>query len=159
MFGVLLLLSVHLASLGRYPQSVLASVLAATFHPTYLLSAGLLIFAYMVVQWSEGARRQALMTAGLALLLVLPILVYTALQFATPSAASLRQAQEILVRTRIPHHALIEVWWDSRVVEKFLVGGAGTAMEGRRRFFMVMPGLAGAVAVLTLAQAITGSMA
>ena len=88
-FGVLLLLSVHLASLGRYTQTALA----ATIHPTYLLSAGLLIFAYLIVQWSQGARRQALKTAGLALLLVLPILVYTASQFATPSAASLRQAQ------------------------------------------------------------------
>ena len=159
MFGVLLLLSVHLASLGRYPQSVLASVLAATFHPTYLLSAGLLIFAYMIVQWSEGARRQALMTAGLALLLVLPILVYTALQFATPSAASLRQAQEILVRTRIPHHALIEVWWNSSVVVQVLIVAAGIAIAGKTRIFIVMASLAGAVAVLTLAQAITGSMA
>ena len=93
MFGVLLLLSVHLASLDRYPLSALVAVLAATILPTYLLSSGLLIFAYMIVQWSEGARRQALKTAGLALLLVLPILFYTASQFATPSAASLRQAQ------------------------------------------------------------------
>ena len=159
MFGVLLLLSVHLASLGRYSQSVLAAVLAATFHPTYLLSAGLLILAYMIVQWSEGARRQSLMTAGLALLLVLPILVYTAAQFATPSAASLRQAQAILVRTRIPHHTLIEVWWNSSVVVQVLIVAAGIAIARKTRIFIVMATLAGAVAVLTLAQVTTGSMA
>jgi hypothetical protein len=55
-FGVFLLLSVYLFLRRKPFLAVLSAVLAATFHPTYLLSAAALTFSYIWVTFWENVR-------------------------------------------------------------------------------------------------------
>ncbi len=89
-FGVFLLLSVQLFLKGRPYRAVLAAAVAATFHPTYLLSAAVLTLAYVVLELrAHKSYRQSLQIGGLALILVLPVLAYSIDSF-LPTAADSR---------------------------------------------------------------------
>jgi len=56
-FGVFLLLSIYLFLQRRPYLAVLSATLAATFHPTYLLSAAVLTVAYIWVTFWENVRQ------------------------------------------------------------------------------------------------------
>jgi len=158
MFGVFLLLSVYLFQREKTALSVVCAVAAATMHPTYLLSAGLLTMAYTLAAVHQGDRLRAVRIPALALILVMPVLVYAVLHFATPDPASQAQAQEILVRSRIPHHTLIQEWWNSSALVQILIVAAGIALARKTRMFTVMVVCAGSVVVLTVTQVVTGSL-
>ncbi|MEK6588660.1 MAG: hypothetical protein AABY97_07465, partial [Chloroflexota bacterium] len=114
-FGALLLLSVQQHLEGRSSRALLAAALAASVHPTYLLSAAVLTAAYAVDAVRAKRRLSpALQTAGLALLLVMPILIYVGRSF-LPSSS---EAQRILVSFRLPAHAIPAEWLDGTVVAK-----------------------------------------
>jgi len=107
-FGVFLLLSVQQFLERRPFRAVLAAAVAATVHPTYLLSAAVLTLSYMFVEVrSRRNYKRPLKIGGLALVLVLPVLAYSYRSF-FPSAAD---AQEVLVRFRLPAHALVAEWF------------------------------------------------
>lgn len=111
-FGVLLIVSIA-AFLEDHPyRAVVWSSLGAVVHATYLPSAGLLTLAYLVVLLREHRFRVALGAGALALLLVLPTVVHHLRMFAPTSAEAFAQAQEILVKVRIPHHAVFQRWAD-----------------------------------------------
>jgi hypothetical protein len=155
-FGVLLLLSMALFLRKRPLWAVLSAVLAATIHPTYLLSAASLTLAYMLVRFKEsvpekpsdagffaGHRwRQPVLIGGVALLAVAPILLYTYTSFAQggeqSTAQTAAQAREILVHYRIPHHAVIEWWFDATAVIKIAMVAAGIALARKSRLFLIL---------------------
>src|SRR5207248_3181448 len=62
--------------------------------------------------WRQGPSRQALQLGGLALVLVAPMLIYTASTFRPTAPDLFAQAQHILVHERIPHHCLPRLWCD-----------------------------------------------
>jgi hypothetical protein len=159
MFGVLLLLSIYLFHRKRIALSVVSAVAAATIHPTYLLSAGLLTVAYALAAFMDHERKRAIGILALALILVVPILVYVSSNFTTSSAASLAQAQDILVRERIPHHTLIQVWWNASAVVQILIVVAGIALVRKSRLLIIMLVCAGSVLVLSAVQVLTGNQA
>jgi hypothetical protein len=159
MFGVLLLLSIYLFHRRETVLSVVCAVAAATIHPTYLLSAGLLTTAYALAAFLDRDRRRALGIPALALILVAPILLYASLNFTTSSPANLAQAQAILVRERIPHHTLIQVWWNASSVVQILIVVAGIALVRKTRLFVVMVVCAASVLVLSVFQILTGNQA
>lgn len=118
-FGVLLLLAINLFLQGKTLWSVLPLVLAATFHPTYLLSAGVLSAVFMgILLWEQRNLRQALWLGLLALLGVLPILYHALAVFSPAGPTLIAEARRLLVEFRIPHHALPAEWWDSTVLIK-----------------------------------------
>jgi len=121
-FGVLLLFSIFLFLDRRSIWALVSAVGAATFHPTYLLSAGLLIltFMYLIFREKRGIREPVLI-GFLALLLVLPILLYVYLNFGNISPEITASARQILVEFRIPHHAQISWWFDATAVIKLLL--------------------------------------
>ena len=84
-------------------------MLAATIHPTYLLSAAALVLSFMVVTYQEDrSLRKALLLGVFAFILVLPILTFSYINFAGIPAETSSRAQDILVNFRIPHHAKFE---------------------------------------------------
>jgi len=116
-FGVLLVLSIYLFLRGRAYFAVLALALAASMHPTYLLSAGVLTTSYMWITYREEKQLAKMFgIGGIALVLVLPILVYTYTSFAATPPETLDRAREILVHFRIPHHAVISEWLNFTVL-------------------------------------------
>ncbi len=157
-FGVLLVVSIFLFMRRKAVLAVLAAVLAATIHPTYLLSAAALTLAYMVVVYQETRRPgKALLLGGVALLAVTPIVIYVYTSFASTPAALSAKAQEILVSFRIPFHAQISRWFDLRTVLKLAIVLAALFTIRKTRLFLVLliPFLV--ASLLTMLQALSGS--
>lgn len=138
-FGVFLLLSVALFLERRPWAAALALAVAATFHPTYLLTAGLLMLAYLWVTWKERRALRPVLTIGLpALVLVLPIALYVFTALGPTSAQISAQAQEILVEERIPHHAVVARWLDSPTVVKLALISGALVLARRTRLFPIL---------------------
>lgn len=157
MFGVLLLLSIHLFHRKKAVLSVVCAVAAATIHPTYLLTAGLLTLGYTLVMFRDGEGLRALRVPALAIVLVLPILAYSVIHFTTSVPADLAQAQDILVQRRIPHHTLIQVWWNSSALVQIAIVASGLGLARKTRLFIVLAVCAGSVVAVTAIQVLTGS--
>jgi hypothetical protein len=122
-FGAFLLLSIQQQLEGHSRRALVAAAVAATIHPTYLLSAAILTAAFAVdaVREKRGLRA-ALQTGGLALVLVLPILTYVGRNFLPASS----EAQRILVGFRLPAHAVPAEWFDPTTIAK--LGWIGLAL-------------------------------
>ncbi len=153
-FGVFLLLSVQQFLEGRPYRAVLAAAVAATVHPTYLLSAAVLTLAYVVVEFrARRSYRQSLQIGGLALALVLPVLAYSFGSF-LPSGT---EAQEILVHFRLPAHAIVSEWFGpSALATLTLVGLALILTRGSQLFLLMLISVA-IGALLTLVQVLSAS--
>lgn len=153
-FGALLLFSVWLYLEERPLAAMLLTVLAASVHPTYLLSAAALSAVYWLDHLRRSKRwRAPLVAAGITLLLVAPIVLYVYLNFFPPSAA----AQEIMVQFRIPDHAIPAQWFDLTSVVKLGLIAAALILTRRSRLLAVMLTMLTVGTALTLLQILTGS--
>lgn len=148
-FGVLLLLSVQQQLEGHSRRAVLAAALAATVHPTYLLVAGILTAAYMLdAVRSRRGPKATLQIGGLALVLVLPSLIYVGRNFLPASA----EAQRILVTFRLPAHAVPAEWFDASAIAKLAWIGLALYLARSTRLAGVMALTLGLGLGLTLLQ-------
>ncbi len=110
--GVLLLAAV---ASYRHERPVLATALAAgttLVHTTYLLPAGVLVAGFVTHLLLEKQRKLAVWSASVAVLLVLPSIIYTLAVFAPTDAATFAESQRILAEVRIPHHCRPARWFD-----------------------------------------------
>jgi hypothetical protein len=158
-FGVFLILSLALFLAGRRYLAIASAVAAATFHPTYLLSAGVLTLAYLWIQVRmERDVRGALQMGGFALLLVLPSLLTTERIHRPTSPGVWAQAAQLLVEERIPQHALVGEWFGPLSLLTIIWIIAGVWLARGDRLFPVL--LAGALAgaVLSVIQWASGSL-
>ena len=154
-FGVLFLLSIYLFLKEKPYWAVVVSSLAAIIHPTYLLSAAILTATYGVIRLYETKKlKELVFIGGLALVLVAPILYYTAGSFFGVDPALASQANEITVNYRQPHHMLIEQWLDLRAaVKAMLLVFAMILIRKQRLLWVLLPSVI-AVVGLTALQAI-----
>jgi len=158
-FGVLLIASISLVIHQRPYLAILSAVLAATFHPTYLLSAAVLTVLYMFLAWKDGRSLGKIFTLGAtALIFVSPILYYAFDSFGGSSPEVAAQAREILASYRIPHHARIDQWLDATVAVKIALLLAALYLSRRSRVvFSILLGSSLIVVLLTAIQALLGS--
>lgn len=159
-FGVLLLLSIYLFLSRRVFWAVVSAVVAASVHPTYLLSSGILVLTYMLLLFKESRSIREPTTVGLfALILILPILAYVFLNFGSISPEITESARQVLVGFRIPHHAEISWWFDATAVVKILLVIFALWLVKKSELFLIL-GLPFITAVfLTGIQAFTGNPA
>ncbi len=156
MFGVLLLASIWCFLQKKPFLAVLASGAAATFHPTYLLSAAALTLAYMIAMILEPVpsgetpfsrpRLVKIFLVGLcSFIAVLPIVSYAYLTFGTTPSATTAEARRILVDFRIPHHVRPEVWFDGAALIKLFILAAAiwVARKSRLAVLLVVPAIVG----------------
>lgn len=158
--GVLLLLSIVLFLRGHWFWAVLSLVSAASFHPTYLLSAACLTIAFMLESYRQQRKAgKVLAIGGAALLGVVPILSYVWINFTGTSPKIAAKAQYILAYFRIPHHALPLRWLDATVAVKLVLIFLAVYLVRRHRMFLIMvvPLVVGFLG--TLAQMATGNQA
>lgn len=148
-FGVLFVLSIYLFLRDREYFAILTLALAASIHPTYLLSAGILTVTYMGMIYREEKNWVKAFGLGVfALALVLPIVVYIYLSFAaTPPETSIR-ARELLVNFRLPHHAVILEWWNFTVLLDVAFIALALYLSRHTKLFTIM--LVGTLAALLL---------
>jgi hypothetical protein len=157
-FAVFLVLSLYLFLSKHRNWSILAIVVAATFHPTYLLCGGLMTLAYLWVIFRETRQIKAVFLYGLkALVPILPILAYTLEIFRPTNAILYAEAQHFLVYFRIPPHALISQWLNWTVAVQGIFVLAALAVLYRKSLFPIFAILAVASVLLTVVQAVTGS--
>jgi hypothetical protein len=166
-FGVFLVVSIAFFLHGRPVAAILGAVLAATFHPTYLLAAATLTAAYLLILLWEavkgpmGERTASLLrvlAAGtVAFVSVLPILGYVVHNFASASPAETAQAWSILVQYRIPHHAVVGAWFNPTAAVQLAVVGCGLVAARGTRLFPVLLVSVVAAAGLTAVQLVSGS--
>lgn len=153
-FGVFLLLSVQQFLDRRTYRAVLAAAVAATVHPTYMLSAAVLTLTYMFVEVrAGGSYRRSLQVGALALILVLPVLAYSFHSF-IPSAAD---AQEILVQFRLPAHAVVAEWFGTATIASLALIVLALILTRDTPLLQVLLLSAAVGAALTLLQVLSGS--
>ena len=138
-FGVLLFVSLC-AFLARRPYWAASLAAVATlFHSAYLLAAAVLVACYAaIVLWEERRLRKSIGVGLVALLIVLPGLLYNTWVLGPTTAETWQQAQDIIVYFRIPHHSLPELWVDDAVYFQLGVVIAGTLLVWRTRLFPIM---------------------
>jgi hypothetical protein len=144
-FGVFLILSIYLFLRSNKYWAILCLLVATTFHPTYLLSAGILTAVYMgITFWETREIRAPLVLGLLALIGVSPILWNTLVTFGGTTPDMTAQARKILVEFRIPHHALITEWFDVSVLIKLgfvILALVVLIVETPRRDVSTRPGI------------------
>ncbi len=138
-FGVFLLLSIYLYLKDKKSLAVLSTALAATFHPTYLLSAGALTLAYLIDTWRGQKKLWPAFRLGLlSLAAVAPILIYTFINFWGGNPEIDAAARSLLVNVRIPPHAVVSEWFNATVIVKLLLVGTGLFLIRRTKLFWML---------------------
>src|SRR5205814_7620712 len=121
-------------------------------HSTYLLPAGLMTLGYTLVLWREGQRRRALAAGALALVIVLPVVIYNVRSFSLGDSDELRDAQLILVEIRIPHHAKVARWLDTVAWIQIAVMLLALVLVRHSRVFTVLAFAVATSVALTIIQ-------
>jgi hypothetical protein len=157
-FGVFLILSLYLFLNQKVYLSLFAIGIAVVFHPTYLLTSGILVFAYLVSEYKDSKNlKEVYKIALFALILVSPILIYVFQFFSGITSLASSQAQEILVNYRIPHHAIIGEWFNiTSVIQLGLIFWAIYLVRNSRLFLIMIIGIISAI-VLAVIQLISSS--
>jgi hypothetical protein len=138
-FGVLLLASILLFLKQKPYWSILCSALAATIHPTYLLTAGSLVLSYMFITIKEDRSfKRAALYGFFGLFLVLPVLIYIYSNFTTAPPETLERAQEILINFRIPHHARVSDWLDTTAIVKLILILSALYLVRFKKIFLIL---------------------
>jgi hypothetical protein len=157
-FGVLLVLSLALFLQGRRVASVVSLGLAAAVHPTYLLSAGVLLATFVgLTAWRRDGRREAVTMAFVGGAILVPVAAWAYFTFRPVGADLYARAADILIRLRLPHHAIPIKWLDATVaVQAVLVVGT-LVLVRRSSLFVIL--LAGTLFVLvsTVVQMASGN--
>jgi hypothetical protein len=157
-FGVGLVLALALFLRGRTRWAALAAAATATLHPTYLMSAGLMVGVFLLMEArSTAGWRHAAGTAAVALLAVAPAVVYTARAFAPSGPDLYAIASDILIRLRIPHHAIPAKWLDATVLAQGVLVLLALIRVRRGPLFAVLAWLTTATIALTALQMVTGN--
>jgi hypothetical protein len=138
-FGVFLLLSIYLFLDKKNLLAGICAVFAATVHPTYLMSAGILTIIYLFMLYFESRRVQKpIVLGGVTLLAALPILGYVYSNFGSTPLETSFTAQQILVDFRIPHHADISWWFDGTAIVKLSIILAAIFLVRKTRLFPIV---------------------
>jgi hypothetical protein len=172
-FAVFLMLSIYLFMRHKPALAVISACLAASFHPTYLLSAACLTLAYVLAtawerrqQARQPTRRSVSRLSWLirplgislvGLIAITPILYYVISNFGNTPAETTAQARAILINYRIPHHALLSYWFDATSAVKIGLFIAALLVLRKGRLLWVLLVCSLAAASLTLFQLLTGN--
>ena len=173
-FGVLLLLSIYLFLNHKYIWAILALGIACLFHPAYLFSAAFMVIAYTgiiffnSIERDKDQRRPAFdeiiqaaktpfLLGLLALVLVLPVVLYNQIYLGATSPEISAQAMDILVHYRIPHHSLPSVWFNNFAIIQIGMMLVGLILARKSRLFWIMASLFAGGFVFSVAQILTQS--
>ena len=109
-FGVFLAASIAFFLFDKYFTAIICCLIAAYFHPTYILQAVFLTITYQLILLKKRNFRQALFIGAVALIGISPLIYSLYYLFADVPFEILKKSQEILVYDRIHHHAIFSSW-------------------------------------------------
>ena len=154
-FGVFLLTALAAAVRGRPLLAASLCAMTCAWHSTYLLPAGLIVLGLLVGLARERRWQTAIATGSIALIGVLPVLVYNAIVFAPTSSESFDESQRLLAWVRIPHHADVNRWFDWVAGVQLSWASIGLVLFRRTRLSLPLAVAVGGALGLTLVQIIT----
>jgi hypothetical protein len=151
--GVLLLWAVAEYAHERPVRAAALAAGATVIHSTYLLPSGLLVAGFLVHLVITRQWKAALLSAGIALLLVVPAVVYTLLVFAPTDEFA--ESQRILSEVRLPHHCRPVRWfdWAGGVQVAWML--LGLILLRKTRLFVPLAVVSGLVLLGTIAVIVT----
>ena len=159
-FGVFLITSLAMFLYKKERLAVFFACLAATLHTSLILHAGILVFTYIAWYMLEKQIKKAVQVGILALLLILPILIYTGFNFLVEDPAVSAAAHEIIALQRQPHHAVISVWFSpgTTMIQLGLIL-LGLVFSSRSRKLFVLLSIPAVISItLTLIQYFSGNL-
>ncbi len=158
-FGVFLIFSIYAFLRKNNFLAVLALALAATFHPTYISSAGIITLSYMIILYKEEANlKKVILIGAFAFILILPVFSYMYLTFHSTSPEIGEKARSILVNIRIPHHSVPKAWLkDSTAYVQILIVFYATYLVRKTRLFVIMFFPAVIATLLTIIELLIGN--
>lgn len=156
-FGIFLVVSLALFMRGYATLACIIAAGGAAMHSTYLISAGLLVLGYMLVMLREGRVFRSLLAGALALAIVVPVIKYNYETFKVEIHDQFLESQWVLVKERIPHHALIGNWIDAFAWAQMVIMAMAVVIMRKSRLFPVMIMTVSACVVLTLVQLVVES--
>ncbi|MBN1903244.1 hypothetical protein JW926_18135 [Candidatus Sumerlaeota bacterium] len=155
-FGIFLLLSLFLFLQKKEIPAMVAAVIAASFHPSYLLQTFLMITVFFIIVMKDKRFKQGFLIAGLALLFLLPSLVYMYLNFKPSNPDLFQESQSILINYRLAHHVKPRYWFHVRACVQIVVMILGILISRRNhKLFPVMMFLGLSSFILTIIQLLT----
>ncbi|HMK07930.1 MAG TPA: DUF6798 domain-containing protein [Anaerolineales bacterium] len=156
-FGILLVLSLALFLIDRRVGAVLALGAASAVHPTYLLSSGVILACYLLLTAANSqARRQATLLGLLGAALLAPTAAWAYVTFRPSGADLYARAADILIRLRLPHHAIPAKWLDATVAAQAAIVAAALVLVRRSRLFLILAVGSAFVVLATAIQMASG---
>jgi hypothetical protein len=157
-FGVFLVLSISLFLSGRHFLSLISLAIAVSFHSVYLLTAAFLVIGYMLLIFQDKKTlKDPIFFGVMALLLVMPVLIYTYYIFKPTSPEIAQEVNQILFDFRNPQHADISSWLDWTVAVQSVLVLAALFVVRKKHIFKIFGIVLLGILVLTFFQLITKS--
>jgi len=173
-FGVLLLFSIYLFLNQKNFLAIISLGIACLFHPAYLFSAALIVIAYTAlvffrsIDWGKDRRfpssseiiqaaKTPFLLGILALIVVLPAVLYNQIYLGATSPEVSARAMDILVHYRIPHHSLPSVWFNNFSLIQIGMMLLGLILARKSKLFWILASLSAGGFLFSIAQIITQS--
>ena len=153
-FGVFSVAGLAAFARGRPVVAGFLVALPCAFHATYLVPAALLLFGFILVTMKDTpnggpASFHALLAASAVMA---PVGAYTLFTFGPENGFTFAEAQRILAEIRIPHHCVIDRWFDTVTGLQIAWALLGILLLRRSPLFLVLLIAAGIGTALTLGQ-------
>ena len=139
--GVILVISVLLFASHWPVSSAACAALAVALHPSIAFGALILVTAACARLMVERQWRELLILGGVFILLAMPAIAYTVIQFMPTTSDLAARASRILAREKIPFHAIPTEWVSTLDMIKILmIGIAGYMCRtlSRRLSFVIV---------------------
>jgi len=157
-FGVLLLPAILLFLAGRTRLSAVLVAVAVTFHPAIAFTGAVLVAAFMWVSWRmRGNAREALILGAIALVIVLPSVVWSWLLMQPTDPRIYQDAREIFRFVRTPESQNPAEWIGYSTLLRLALVGAAAWFVRRSELLPILLIPLGAGTALTLVQLATDS--
>lgn len=119
-YGVLFFIGIYLFLIKKNFSAVFFICLAASFHPTYVIHSGFLLFGISMYFIFRKEFILMFKINTFYLILILPITFYVIYNFLLVDKIFVFEGQKILV-DRAPHHALIQSWFSYKDIFSILI--------------------------------------
>jgi hypothetical protein len=151
-FGIFLLVGLANFAEGRPYRAAVWAALAGVVHPTYFLIAAMCIAGFQIELCESRKWRQAICTGLIALIVVLPMVIYTAYMFLPSDEKTFANALRIFIYFRFPHHCIISQWFDSIALMQVVFVIVGWWLTWRKPIFLTLGVILVASISLTVIQ-------
>ena len=135
-YGVLFFVGIYFFLINKNFYSILFISLAASFHPTYVLHSGFLLFGILIYYILKKEYASFIKLSVIYFILILPITSYIIFNFFLIDNELIVDGQKILIE-RAVHHAVIENWFSYKDILSILTYLLSLVLIFRKKRFFI----------------------